>query len=319
MPGKSSIAWCDRTWNVGLLGCTPTSEGPLGECSNCYARALHNRFAQAEKPLIDYATDFEIVRRMNPLRPGRDGVTPGVFTPEHWFKRLYWPLHVTTPSLVFANSMTDLFHGALTEEDIQEALDVMGAADWHYFQILTKRDGRLAQMGRRLRWPRNVAMGVSIGHHHYNHRAANLRRGTPDHITRFVSFEPLISDVTQSGSGLDLRDIHWAIVGAESGNPQVIRPMDLDWVRNIEDLCRWHNVSFFFKQTTDPATGKKTQLPPLDGKVYAEYPPLITRWQQLVQEGLIKPPSHKDRAAREAELRARYYTGTPVVTQEVLV
>jgi protein gp37 len=122
--------------------------------------------------------------------------------------------------------MSDLFHEDVPENYIQSVFDVMQRADWHVFQVLTKRAERLQELAPKLPWPDNVWI--------------DALRTVPAHV-RFLSCEPLLGPLD-----LDLRGIHWVIVGGESG-PRA-RPMQPEWARSILDQCKRANVPFFFKQ-----------------------------------------------------------------------
>jgi protein gp37 len=142
--------------------------------------------------------------------------------------------------MIFVNSMSDLFHEAIPDEFVSAVFDVMGQADQHTFQILTKRHERLVQLAPRLTWHPNVWMGVSIENRRFVHRADYLRV-VPAAI-RFVSAEPLLGPL----DGLDLAGIHWLIAGGESGPHH--RPVKAEWVRALRDQCDGEGVAFFFKQ-----------------------------------------------------------------------
>jgi protein gp37 len=163
---------------------------------------------------------------------------------------------------VFVNSMSDLFHSHVPDEFIFRVFETMQAAHWHTFQVLTKRSDRLATMARRLPWPRNVWMGVSVENSDYCYRVADL--STVPAAVRFLSVEPLLGPISR----LPLRRIDWVIVGGESG-PRA-RPCNADWVRAIRDRCASAGVPFFFKQwggKRKTATGRV-----LDGRIWNEYP-----------------------------------------------
>lgn len=150
------------------------------------------------------------------------------------------PLRWKQPSTVFVNSMSDLFHESVDVAFIERVFDVMNRAHWHQFQILTKRSERVAELSSRLKWGPNIWQGVSVETADYLCRIDHLR-GTEAHI-KFLSLEPLLGPL----SDLDLRGIHWAIVGGESGPG--CRPMSADWARDIRLQCMKANVAFFFKQ-----------------------------------------------------------------------
>jgi protein gp37 len=150
------------------------------------------------------------------------------------------PLRWRTGRLVFVNSMSDLFHEDVPDPYVHRVFDVMAAAGQHQFQVLTKRAERMAQFARGRTIPANVWMGVSVETAEFRWRIAWLKR-VPARI-RFLSLEPLLARVGR----LNLRGIHWVIVGGESG-PRA-RVLDATWVREIREQCADAAVPFFFKQ-----------------------------------------------------------------------
>ena len=134
----------------------------------------------------------------------------------------------------------------------------------HTYQVLTKRAERLAELARRLEWPENVWMGVSIKSSEFKGRI-DLLRETPA-VTKFLSLEPLLGPLDD----LDLRGIDWAIAGGESGPGA--RPMESEWVRSIRDQCRSAGVAFHFKQWG--GVNKKAAGRTLDGRTWDELPQL---------------------------------------------
>ena len=211
MAERSSIEWTEATWNP-VTGCTKVSPG----CGHCYAEAFAERFRGV--PGHPYERGFELQ-----LRP----------------ERLEQPLTWRQPRLVFVNSMSDLFHEDVPEDYIREVFKVMRKAHWHTFQILTKRSQRLVELSPRLRWPKNVWMGVSVENQRWACRIDHLRK-VPAKV-RFLSCEPLLGPLR-----LDLHGIGWVIVGGESG-PRA-RTMRPEWVRDIRRQCEQAGVAFFFKQ-----------------------------------------------------------------------
>jgi protein gp37 len=172
------------------------------------------------------------------------------------------PLRWTQPRLIFVNSMSDLFHEAIPEELIHRVFEVMGQADWHIFQILTKRAERLATLAPYLPWPPNVWQGVSVENARYTWRIAYLQ--TVPSTVRFLSIEPLLGPIPR----LPLEKIHWVIVGGESGPRH--RWVDAAWVREIRDQCLAADVPFFFKQwggRTSKSGGRS-----LDGRIWSQMP-----------------------------------------------
>lgn len=153
--------------------------------------------------------------------------------PERWRK----------PRRIFICSMSDLFHPDVPDNFIVQVLDTCAHADWHTFQVLTKRPERAASMWN-LDWPSNVWFGISAEHGLYFHDRCEALRHV-DAALRFVSFEPLVYPVREMDD-IDLNTIDWAIVGGETGPGA--RPMDPDWARSIRDQCAAAGVPFFMKQ-----------------------------------------------------------------------
>jgi protein gp37 len=146
--------------------------------------------------------------------------------------------------MIFVNSMSDLFHKQISRAFVDRVFDTMEAADWHVFQVLTKRSSLMRDyLVRRygsVRGPSHIWCGVSVEERQATSRIAHLR-ATPATV-RFLSLEPLLGPL----GALDLSGIHWVIVGGESG-PRA-RPMALEWARDIRDQCLDQGVPFFFKQ-----------------------------------------------------------------------
>jgi len=167
---------------------------------------------------------------------------------------------------IFVNSMSDLFHPDVPEDFIQRVFLVMGKANWHRFQVLTKRSSRLAEMDDRLLWHPNVWMGVSVENTDYIERIDHLRECGA--VIKFLSLEPLLGPLP----GLNVRGIDWVVVGGESGPGA--RPVELSWVSDIRDQCLLAGVPFFFKQwggVRKKATGRI-----LEGRTWDQMPTVGT-------------------------------------------
>lgn len=234
MAETSAIEWTDATWNP-VRGCTKVSPG----CKHCYAMTFAERW------------------RGIPDHPYEDGFDLRL-VPE----KLEEPLSWARPRRIFVNSMSDLFHEKIPYSYIRSVFRVMERAHWHTFQILTKRGERLAELAPTLPWPENVWQGVSVETERYLYRVDLLR--TVPAIVRFLSLEPLLGPLPS----LDLTDIHWVIVGGESGHKH--RPIKADWVRQIRGRCMKERVPFFFKQwggRTPTAGGRE-----LDGREWNQMP-----------------------------------------------
>jgi protein gp37 len=187
---------------------------------------------------------------------------PGFRLTMHW-DALELPKMWRAPRTVFVNSMSDLFHPAVTEDFIARVFEVMQQTPQHTYQVLTKRSRRLAELAPYLPWPSNVWIGTSIETDRYSYRADHLRTVT-EAAVRFLSLEPLLGPLPS----LDLTGVSWVIVGGESGNAH--RPLDVEWVRDLRDCCTAAGVCFFFKQhggRTPKARGRQ-----LDGRTWDEMP-----------------------------------------------
>lgn len=236
MEKPSHIEWTNSTWNP-ITGCNAVSPG----CDHCYAERMAKRLQAMG--VAKYRNGFKVT------------VHPKV---------LEDPLNWKRPQIIFVNSMSDLFHEDIPFEFVQKLFDVMRRADWHLFQILTKRSKRMVRLAKELQWPPNVWMGVTVESNRYRFRINDLRK-VPASV-RFLSLEPLLGPL----GTLDLSDIQWAIVGGESGPGA--RPMKADWARNIRSQCQQQGTDFFFKQWGGVNKKKTGRI--LDGKTWDEIPPM---------------------------------------------
>jgi protein gp37 len=235
----SQIEWTDATWNP-VRGCTKISPG----CKHCYAEAFAERFRGVKGHPYEQGFDLRLV-------------------PE----KLTEPFHWRSPKLVFVNSMSDLFQDGVPDDYIEAVCRVMVKANWHTFQVLTKRSARLRDLlsGRLLFAAEqgHIWWGVSVEDQTYGlPRISDLQEAPA--AVRFLSIEPLLEDL----GTLDLSGIGWAIVGGESGPGA--REMKREWVVSVRDQCRESHVPFFFKQWGGVRKAKKGRL--LDNRTYDEYP-----------------------------------------------
>lgn len=228
MATHSTIEWTNKTWNP-VVGCTRISPG----CTHCYSERMSMRLGRMAEGKESPGRKIHYLHVINDR--GRWNNT--VETVE---EALDDPLHWRQPSLIFVNSMSDLFHEGVEVSFIQQVFDVMNRAHWHQFQILTKRSERLLGLSPQLPWAPNIWQGVSIENADYRFRIDHLRQ-TGAQI-KFLSLEPLIGPL----GALNLDGIDWAIVGGESGPGA--RPMAADWARDIRSQCVAAKVAFFFKQ-----------------------------------------------------------------------
>jgi protein gp37 len=186
--------------------------------------------------------------------------------PEKLLEPLRWP----QPRMIFVNSMSDLFHEEVPDEYIEAVASVMQRADWHTYQVLTKRSTRLRDLLRtKLRTAAkapHIWWGVSVENRRVGlPRVRDLQQATAR--MRFLSIEPLLEDLGR----VPLSGLNWVIVGGESGAGA--RPIEKDWVVSIQRQCRRASVPFFFKQwggVRKAEAGRK-----LHGRTYDEFPPVI--------------------------------------------
>jgi protein gp37 len=259
MSDGSKIEWTDATWNP-VRGCVKISPG----CKHCYAETFAERFRGVRG------------------HPYEEGFDPRLVEP-----KLGEPLTWGRSRRVFVNSMSDLFQDAVPDDFIRRVFEVMAAANWHTYQLLTKRADRMeavvTSLPRHLQRLPHVWLGVSVENKKYGlPRIEHLRR-TPAHV-HFLSVEPLLEHL----GPVPLHGLEWVIVGGESGAGA--RRMDPAWVREIRDRCALDLVPFFFKQwggVRKSLTGRT-----LDGRTYDEYPPEVA----------VTPPPPTDRRKLAASL-----------------
>ena len=231
---QSSIEWTEMTWNP-TTGCDKISQG----CKLCYAEVMSKRLQAmgVEK----YKDNFDVRLHEKELE-----------TPYRWKRS----------KIVFVNSMSDLFHKDVPLSFIQRVFEVMRENPQHVFQVLTKRAERLLELDPVLKWSHNIWMGVSVEDQEVEYRIDLLKR-TKARV-KFLSLEPLIGPLPK----LKLNKIDWVIVGGESGFKP--RPMEADWVLEIQEQCQKSDTPFFFKQWGGFNKKKNGRL--LNGKTYNEMP-----------------------------------------------
>ena len=234
---STSIEWTDSTWNP-VTGCTKVSSG----CTNCYAERMALRLQAMGNP--SYTNGFSVTLHEDALE-----------LPLKWKK----------PQTIFVNSMSDLFHEDIPLEFILHVFDIMRRADWHCFQILTKRSERLLELSPQLPWKSNIWMGVTVESNNYTYRIKHLKQTGA--AVKFLSLEPLLSPIPN----LQLNEIDWVIVGGESG-PNA-RPMYKEWVIDIKNQCQIGKIPFFFKQWG--GINKKKAGRELEGRIWSETPSLL--------------------------------------------
>jgi len=234
MANNSKIEWTEATWNP-VTGCSKVSLG----CKFCYAERFAKRLQQMGNKR--YKNGFKVTFHSDLIEQ-----------PKRWRK----------PSIVFVNSMSDLFHEKIPTDFIISIFKTMNNCYWHQFQILTKRSKRLTEIAPLVKWTPNIWAGVTVESQAYTSRIVDLQK-VPAKI-KFISFEPLLSSI----NNLNLKKIDWVIVGGESG-PDA-RPMNVEWADKIRIQCERAKIPFFFKQwggTQKWKTGRR-----LNGKVYNQMP-----------------------------------------------
>lgn len=213
---NTKIEWGDKTWNP-ITGCTKISPG----CTHCYAESMAKRL----RGRVGYDADDPFGVTFHPER---------LDEPDHWRK----------PSRIFVCSMGDLFHHDVRDWWREKILQVMIRNPRHTFIILTKRSEQMQDWSVRrfLRMPPpNLWFGVSVETEEYMYRVRHLRQTRA--AVLFVSFEPLLGPIESLRL---IEGLNWVIVGGESGPGS--RPMQSEWVVDIQHCCFINKIPFFFKQ-----------------------------------------------------------------------
>ncbi len=231
---QSSIEWTEMTWNP-TTGCDKISAG----CKFCYAEIMSKRLQSMG--VQKYKDNFEVRTHEDALR-----------IPYSW----------KNSKIVFVNSMSDLFHAEIPLDFIKKVFKVMNENPQHVFQVLTKRSERLLELHNQLKWTHNIWMGVSVENNKVRNRIDYLRQTNAR--VKFLSLEPLLGPL----KNLNLTNIDWVIVGGESGHKP--RPMEPEWVLDIQNQCEKNEVAFFFKQWG--GKNKKAAGRMLKGRTYDEMP-----------------------------------------------
>lgn len=235
---ETQIEWTDVTWNP-VTGCSKITRG----CDHCYAERFSERFRGVKNH--PFENGFDLTLRT---------------------ERLKQPLDWRKPRRIFVNSMSDLFHKEIPRAFIDIVFDTMEKADWHTYQVLTKRSSLMSRyLNHRYSEalaPKHIWLGVSIEDEKNTVRLKHLKEAHAS--TKFISFEPLLGPV----GSIDLRGIDWVIVGGESGPGA--RPMAEEWATQIHKQCKKDKVAFFFKQWGGirPKSGGRL----LKGREWNQYP-----------------------------------------------
>ena len=248
---KTKIEWTNYTWNP-IHGCSKVSAG----CQNCYAEAFSRKMKLTKLPWTSQNAKENIT-----IKP----------------HKLNEPFALTTPTMIFVNSMSDLYHPKVLDNFIEKIFNVMHALPQHVFQILTKRPDRAIHWEEHW-WTPNIWLGTSIENKKTLRRIKWIQESNAQ--IKFLSFEPLLEDLGE----INLKNIDWVIVGGESGNNY--RPMNHAWARNIRDQCIDENIPFFFKQSSGYKPNTGTQLIEPDGK--------STEWKQFPDTlpSKLRPTTH---------------------------
>jgi protein gp37 len=236
----SAIEWTEATWNP-TTGCTKISQG----CKNCYAERLSKRLKAMG--IKKYKNNFQFTQHENEVE---------------------LPLKWTKPKKIFVNSMSDLFHKDAEMEFIGRCFHTMVNADWHIYQVLTKRPEIMKEFSQLFHKyfgysiPNHIWMGTSIEDNDNTWRIDELRKVKSS--MRFISFEPLLGPIDR----VNLKNIDWAIIGGESGFN--FRPVQKEWITSLIKQCKQQKVKVFFKQWggVRPKSGGRI----INGKTYSEYP-----------------------------------------------
>lgn len=242
MSSKTSIEWTEHTWNP-TTGCTKISPG----CKYCYAEIMANRLQSMGAMGYDNAFELSIMTN-----------------------RLEQPTLRKKPTMYFVNSMSDLFHEKIPFDYLDDIFSVIKKTEHHTYQILTKRSERMAEYFSSRIVPNNAWLGVSVEDKEYGVPRIKTLQGI-DAPVKFLSCEPLLENL----GILDLSNIHWIIVGGESGINA--RPMKESWVLSLKNQCERSDVAFFFKQwgmwgADGIKRNKKENGRLLQGETWNQYP-----------------------------------------------
>ncbi|MCP4083422.1 MAG: phage Gp37/Gp68 family protein [Planctomycetaceae bacterium] len=245
MAQNSQIEWTDATWNP-VTGCTKIGSG----CDNCYAERFAERWRGIKNHPYEQGFDLRL-----------------------WPSRLVQPASWKKPRMIFVNSMSDLFHKEVDRGYIDQVFDAMEEANWHVYQVLTKRSSLMRRYIRK-RYsgapvPSHIWLGVSVEDAAHKGRINHLREINSE--ARFISFEPLLGAI----GNVNLSGIAWAIVGGESG--PCARAMTPEWATKLRDQCVAESVAFFFKQWGGPRPKSGGRL--LEGAEWNGFP-----WQIVPKE-----------------------------------
>ena len=242
MGDNSAIEWTNATWNP-TTGCTKISSG----CKNCYAERLSPKLKRWG--IKKYRNNFKFTQHASELE-----------IPLKWGK----------PKKIFVNSMSDLFHEEIEMGFVEKTFMTMFAANWHTYQILTKRPDKMADFSKifyklfRFPIPSHIWMGTSVEDNASLHRINELRKVKC--YSRFVSFEPLL----EKFKDINLKNIDWAIIGGESG-PKY-REMKEEWAWDLIKQCKKQKVKIFFKQWGGPRPKSGGRI--IRGKMFDQFPKL---------------------------------------------
>ena len=234
---RTKISWSDFRWNP-VHGCSKVSAG----CDNCYAERISLNYKLTKAAWTNQNAAENVLLKPHKLRE---------------------PYSIKEPSLVFVNSMSDMWHPQIPENYREQIFHIMRDLPQHIFQILTKRPRAASHYQGE--WTENIWQGTSIENKATLHRINSLRDCGAKLL--FLSIEPLLEDLGL----LNLEGIHWVIVGGESGPNH--RPMPHKWARSIRDQCIEEGIPFFFKQSS--AYKNET------GKLLEEIDGTQTKWEQM--------------------------------------
>lgn len=288
---ETGIIWSEKTWNP-FSGCVEISEG----CKFCYAKVLAEKY-RGKGPAFPNGFDLT-------LRP----------------HKLNEPFKLKEPTLIFANSMSDLFWDQVPNEYRHKVIDVIEQTPQHEYQVLTKRPDILLQFSKERKLPNNFWAGVTIENKRWVHRLELLKQ--VDVEIRWVSAEPLLSALPH----LDFIGIHLIITGGESGNhlwedsvqkkralvlydrklkQWIPKEECIQWIRDIRDNCNEFGTKFFHKQwggNYPEAAGRE-----LDGKFYSELPrypgnrsSIDNAYLRHIESGKILPKNKKEQLLQKS-------------------
>jgi protein gp37 len=234
---KLGISWTQYTLNP-LSGCTRVSPG----CLHCWASDTAHGNARKGQSKYDGLTVLD--SRGHQAWTGQLKYEPSV---------MITALQHTTPATIFINSMSDTFHEKAEAAWVDQMFDVMAAASWHTWQVLTKRPKRMLEYVRlRAAQGKPVLSNVLLGFSAEDQKRWDDRWVYGQQVAElgwrvWTSIEPQIGPIVL---GHAVEDLDWVVIGGEATlKHEDSREFDLAWAESLIAECQAAEVPVFMKQT----------------------------------------------------------------------